>query len=230
MNTIQVERYEKEIKSKSLFTYIKAKNDHLKNQSTAFMYTVGGLWPLFGFSTIAHKQPDGLLAVMGSFLLGILPSVLVGALIFAIISYLGKEFIFRLFKDYRSSYNNLIIEKQNFIEMFKDLKNQKIILDFIEWKRKYHLAPMVFYDHRNKTSLDFERMLVSALANKRYNFAAELFVEFNERIENTQGDKQNKILQYREKLEAVELKQELEMEMEMEMPILQKKVNVRDML
>ena len=226
MNTIQVERYEKEIKSKGLFTYIKAKNDHLKNQTTAFMYTVGGLWPLFGFSTIAHKQPNGLLAVLGSFLLGVLPSLLLGAFIFAIISYLGKEFIFRFFKDYRSSYNNLTVEKQKFIDMFKDLKNQKIILDFIEWKRKYHLAPVVFQDYRTKNSLDFEVIFISALASKDYTFAADLFVQFNERIENAQGDKQNKILQYREKLEAIELKQELEMEM----PILQKKVNVRDML
>ena len=228
MSAIQVERYEKEIKSKGLFSYIKAKNDHFKNQSTAFMYTVGGLWPLFGFSAISHQKPDGLLSVMGSFLLGVLPSAFFGAFIFTMISYLGKEFVFRLFKNYRQSYNNLIVEKQNFVEMFKDLKNQKIILDFIEWKRKYHLAPVVFHDHRSRTNLDFEKMLVSALANKDYHFAADLFVQFNERIENTEENKQSKILQYREKLESIEFEEELEMELEM--PLLPRKINVREML
>lgn len=230
MSVIQVERYEKEIKNKGLFSYIKAKNEHFRSQSTAFMYTVASVWPLFGFSLIAEKRPENLLGVMGYFMIGVFPSAFLGALIFTLISFLGKEFIFRLFKNYRNSYNNLAVEKQNFVEMFKDLKNQKIILDFIEWKRKYHMAPVVFHDHRSKSNVDFEKMLVSALANKEYHFAADLFVQFNERIENAELSTQSKILQYREKLETIELKEEMEMEMEMEMPLLPRKINVKEML
>ena len=215
MSIVEIQRYQNEIKNKNLLSYLTAKNIHFKNQATALLYIVGGMWPVFGFSSILHQKPDSLLSVAGAFLAGIFPSALLGGLIFALTIYIGKEFIFRLFKKYRTSYNDLLIEKQNFINMFKDLKNQKIILDFISWKRKYHLTPIVFQDYKTKSVIDFEKLLVSALANKEYAYAASLFLQFSEQLESSSLIDEEKIQNYREQLDIIKFDTK---EMEMDMP------------
>ena len=227
MSIMEIQRYQNEIKDKSLLSYINAKNIHFKNQATALLYIVGGIWPVFGFSSILHQKPDSLLSVAGAFLAGIFPSALLGGLIFALTICIGKEFIFRLFKNYRTSYNNLLLEKQNLINMFKDLKNQKIILDFISWKRKYHLTPIIFQDYKTKSVIDFEKLLVSALANKDYSYAASLFLQFSEHLESSSLIDEEKIKNYREQLDIIKLDNK-EMELEMDMPI--KKSKIQNML
>lgn len=218
MNSVEIKRYQNEIKNKSLLSYLSAKNTHFKNQTIALTYIVGSMWPVFGFSSIAHQKPDSLLSVAGAFLAGIFPSALIGGLIFALTVCIGREFIFRLFKNYRISYNNLVIEKQNLVNMFKDLKNQKIILDFISWKRKYHLTPIIFQNYKTKTVIDFENLFVSALANKEYDYAASLFLQFSDQLESSSCINEEKIQNYREQLDIIKFDHE-ELEHDIGFPV-----------
>ena len=169
-NNISYELFKDYILAKKDFEIIQ---DEFKSKMIFILSCV-----FFSFGLIITSKIT-IISLVFSFIL----SVFSASVVSNVVDLINNKLCLLFDRNKKNIYDKLKYERQKVINLLKDIKIQKKLLDFMDWKRRNHFISLFKRSMDGNSIYDYQKLIIIAFSSKDYHKAfillEELYYEFN---------------------------------------------------